>query len=245
MRSYGIIGYPLDHSFSQQYFTEKFRQTGLKDHRYQNFPIPSIELLKDFIAGQPDLQGLNITIPYKKRVMPFLTDRSNIPHGLNACNCIRIIGDRIIGYNTDVVGFERSLLPGWKNEEVRALVLGNGGAAEAVKFVLDKLNICFQIVGRKKSDTCHLTYAELEKKIISAHRLIINTTPVGTFPLILDYPEIPYEFLTNKHLLFDLVYNPAKTMFLQKGEDQGAAIQNGYEMLEQQAEESWTIWNSD
>ena len=245
MRSYGIIGYPLDHSFSQPYFTEKFRQPGLEDYLYLNFPISDIGLLKELITNQPDLLGLNITSPYKRQVMPFLTDRTNIPTGLNACNCIRIIGGRIIGFNTDITGFENSLLKEWKNDRVKALVLGNGGASEAVKFVLKKLQIGYEIAGRKISDDCRLTYTMLDEAIISSHLLIINTTPVGTYPRIKEYPGIPYQFLTKDHLLYDLVYNPVKTLFLQKGERQGAAIQNGYDMLILQAEESWKIWNSD
>ena len=245
MRSYGIIGYPLDHSFSQQYFTQQFKQPGLDDHRYLNFPISDIGQLKALITSQPDLLGLNITSPYKQQIMPFLTDRTNIPTGLNACNCIRIIGEKIIGYNTDITGFENSLLKEWKNDRVKALVLGNGGAAEAVKFVLKKLQISYEIAGRKISDDCRLTYTMLDQAMISTHFLIINTTPVGTYPHITEYPGIPYQFLTKDHLLYDLVYNPVKTLFLQKGERQGAAIQNGYEMLVLQAEESWKIWNSD
>ena len=245
MRSYGIIGYPLDHSFSQQYFTEKFRSLGLDDHQYLNFPISRIEELPAIIAGQSHLMGLNITIPYKKQVVPFLTDRSNIPAGMNACNCISIENGKTIGYNTDIIGFERSLKSAWKNKDIKALLLGSGGAAEAVCFVLKSLAIDYVIVGREKSYENKLTYADLDEQLIKTHLLIINTTPVGTYPDINDCPRLPYSYLTTNHLLYDLVYNPAKTMFLQKGEERGAAIQNGYEMLVLQAEESWRIWTSE
>ena len=243
MRVFGIIGYPLDHSFSQKYFTEKFRREGISDCKYETFPIKNIEELQQVLKQQPQPEGLNVTIPYKQAILSFLDDLTNIPFGLNACNCIRIIDGKLVGYNTDVTGFERSLLSLLNNHHKRALILGNGGAAEAVKFVLQRLHINYKIVGRKIHKDAELTYADLNETIIKENLLIINTTPLGTFPAIDGYPGIPYQFLTPQHLLYDLVYNPEKTLFLKKGEERGALIKNGYEMLVIQAEESWKIWN--
>ena len=245
MKLYGIIGYPLGHSFSKQYFTEKFQQDGFVDCRYETFAIPSINDLMDVLSQYPELQGLNITIPYKKSVLQYITDATNIPTALNACNCIKLIDQKIIGYNTDIIGFERSLLPHLNSGHDCALILGNGGAAAAVKFVLRKLNITYKIVSRKIHDGSDLTYADLNENIINENKLIINTTPLGTFPDINECPGIPYQYITPQHLLFDLIYNPSKTLFLQKGAERGAAIQNGYDMLLIQAEESWKIWNAD
>lgn len=245
MKCYGVIGYPLDHSFSKKYFTEKFKQEGITDCCYEMFPLKTIDELKDLLIVQyPDLVGLNITIPYKRSVLHFLTDATNIPAGLNACNCMRIVDENIIGYNTDVIGFEKSLYPLLKAHHTDALILGNGGAAEAVKFVLQKLNISYKIVSRKIHEGSHLTYGDLDEAIIKENKLIINTTPVGTSPNVDECPAIPYQYISAAHLLFDLVYNPEKTLFLQKGEEHGAAIKNGYEMLVLQAEESWKIWNA-
>lgn len=245
MKLYGIIGYPLSHSFSQKYFTEKFKQEGIKDCRYESWPIPSINDLKDLLKQNPDLLGFNITIPYKQAVLQYLDDATNIPAGLKACNCIKISNKEMIGYNTDIIGFERSLLSQLKPHHRNALVLGNGGAAEAVKFVLKKLHIPYQLVSRQPHDESILTYADLNEDIITKNKLIINTTPVGTFPGVTECPDIPYQYLTAQHHLFDLIYNPEKTLFLQKGEERGATIQNGYEMLLIQADESWRIWNED
>jgi shikimate dehydrogenase len=243
MRVYGIIGYPLGHSFSQKYFTEKFVREGIADCSYQMFSLPDIAELKNIIANTPNLCGLNVTIPHKQSVLTFLDDTSKLPQGLQACNCIKISNGKLVGYNTDVIGFEQSLLPKLKPHHTHALILGNGGAAEAVKFVLQKLNINYKIVSRKFHHSSHLTYIDVNKQILKEHTLIINTTPLGTSPNINECPAIPYQYLTAQHFLFDLVYNPAKTLFLQKGEGQGAATQNGYDMLLIQAEESWRIWN--
>ncbi len=244
MKVYGIIGYPLDHSFSQRYFTEKFQRESLMDCRYETFPIKSIDELAYILEQHPGLLGLNVTIPYKRSVLPYLNDLSSIPSGVHACNCIRVKDGKLIGYNTDVTGFERSLLPHLKDHPGSALILGNGGAAEAVKYVLRKLNIPFTTVSRKKQEGTDLSYDELNETIIKDNNLIINTTPLGTFPDVNACPDIPYSALTSRHHLFDLVYNPEKSLFLQQGEQQGAGIQNGYEMLVIQAEESWKIWNA-
>lgn len=245
MKTYGLIGFPLTHSFSQQYFTEKFQREGITDCNYEVYPIQSVFELNDLIKNNPNLCGLNVTIPYKQLILHHLNSVKEIPFGLRACNCIKIKEGKTYGYNTDTTGFERSLLPHLKNYHNSALILGNGGAAEAVKFVFDKLNISYKIVSRKIHDGSELTYQDLNRSIIEENKLIVNTTPLGTFPNIDDCPEIPYQVLTPQHFLYDLVYNPEKTLFLQKGETCGAFIKNGYEMLILQAEESWRIWNED
>jgi shikimate dehydrogenase len=243
MKIYGLIGYPLTHSFSKKYFIEKFIQEGIRDCSYELYPISSINELKDTIKQNPDLLGLNVTIPYKQSVLRHLSDTNKIPHGLRACNCIRIKDGKTFGYNTDITAFEQSLETGLKDYHNRALILGNGGAAEAVKFVLRKLKIGYKIVSRTIHHDTDLTYTDLNEAFISENKLIINTTPLGTFPVVDDCPDLPYRYLTDQHFLFDLVYNPEKTLFLQKGEERGATIKNGYEMLVLQAEESWKIWN--
>lgn len=242
MNEYGLIGYPLEHSFSKKYFTKKFEREGL-DARYTLFPIKDIYGLNHIISGNPDLKGLNVTIPYKQLVLTRLDSRSNIPDGLSACNCIKIINGKLHGYNTDAIGFELSLFPYILSHHTKALILGNGGAAAAVKYIFQKNNIGYTVVSRKINDGSSLTYAELDKHIISDHTIIINTTPLGMFPFTDACPDIPYTALTNKHLLYDMVYNPGITLFLKKGAGQGAAVLNGYEMLVIQAEESWRIWN--
>lgn len=244
MKVYGIIGYPLGHSFSQKYFTEKFIKEGITDCSYQVFPLQSVTGLKDLIAANPQLRGLNITIPHKQTVLSLLDDNRQLPQQLHACNCIKIEAGKLTGFNTDVIGFEQSLLPQLKNHHTNALILGNGGAAEAVKFVLNKLSISFKIVSRKMHADADLIYTDLTQDIIAAHLLIINTTPLGTFPNTTECPDIPYQYFRAQHFLYDLVYNPSKTLFLKKGEERGAAIKNGYDMLVLQAEESWKIWNS-
>lgn len=244
MKVYGLIGYPLGHSFSQKYFTEKFEKQGITDCCYKIFPTQNINDIKNLIRDNPDLCGLNITIPHKQNIIPFLTDTSQLPKGMNACNCVAINNGILTGYNTDVPGFQQSLQGLLKPHHTKALILGNGGAAEAVKFVLLQLGIEYKIVSRKLHNGSHLTYTDLSEAIIKEHLLIINTTPLGTYPKVDDCPDIPYHHLTMHHYLFDLVYNPEKTLFLQKGIQQGASIKNGYDMLVIQAEESWKIWNS-
>lgn len=245
MKTYGLIGFPLSHSFSQNYFTAKFQNERIVDCRYEAYPIRSIEEIKTLIRSDCRLMGLNVTIPYKQSVLSFLDNTDRIPAGLSACNCISIKDGKLIGYNTDVTGFERSLLPNLQTYHTNALVLGNGGAAEAIKFVLNKLKINHKLVSRKNHRDADLTYNELGESVIKEHTLIINSTPLGTYPDINECPDIPYGFLTDQHFLYDLVYNPEKTLFLQKGEAAGAQIKNGYEMLVLQAEESWRIWNED
>ncbi len=243
MRLFGLIGYSLSHSFSKKYFTEKFEKEEMTECRYDLFPLKTIGELPSLLNNFPELEGLNVTIPYKKQVFPFLHTK-NIPAGLDACNCINITAGKLVGYNTDVTGFEKSLRPLLKSSHKKALVLGNGGATSAVIFVLKKLGIEFTIVSRKIHDGSSLVYKNLNEKLVKENTLIINTTPLGMYPDTDDCPDIPYQFISSTHLLYDLVYNPVKTLFLQKGEENGAVIKNGEEMLVLQAEESWRIWNS-
>ena len=242
MKRYGVIGFPLSHSFSPGYFKEKFKKEGIKDSSYEAYPLETIEELPALLKRIPELQGLNVTIPYKRSVYKFLDDSSSIPAGLNSCNCISINAGKLQGFNTDVTGFELSFIKKLKPYHKYALVLGNGGAAAAVCFVLGKLDIKYKLVSRVLHKGSSLTYADLNATIIEEHQVIINTTPLGMYPNIDDYPPIPYEYISSGHYLFDLIYNPEKTQFLKKGEQQGALIQNGMEMLILQAEESWNIW---
>jgi shikimate dehydrogenase len=245
VKQFGIIGYPLAHSFSQKYFTQKFLDENLNDCTYQMFPIQTIDELKNVLQNNPDLKGLNVTIPHKKAVVNLLTDTTNLPLSLQACNCIKINDGKLIGFNTDAIGFENSLIPLLKPHHTKALVLGNGGAATAVKYVLNKLKIEYKVVSRNLHNDSNFTYEDIDETILNQYSIIINTTPLGTFPNVDECATIPYQYLTNQHLLYDLVYNPDKTLFLQKGEQQGATIKNGYEMLIIQAEENWRIWNGD
>jgi shikimate dehydrogenase len=244
MRLFGLIGYPLSYSFSKKYFTEKFAIENIKDCWYELFPIDDIYKLNDLLKKHPDIKGLNVTVPYKQLVLQYLSF-SDIPEGLNACNCIKIEKDKLIGYNTDVIGFEKSLLPLLQSHHTKALILGNGGAAAAVQFVLRRLNIDFKTVSRKLHNSSALTYTDLTNELLSQHNLIINTTPLGTSPDIEGCANIPYDGISARHLLYDLIYNPEKTKFLIEGEKRGAQIFNGYKMLVIQAEESWKIWNED
>lgn len=243
MRLYGLIGYPLSHSFSKKYFTEKFEKEGLMNCRYENFPIVSIEKFKTVLKLNPELKGLNVTIPYKEQVIPFLNEANDVVEKIRSCNCIKIVDGKLTGYNTDVIAFEYSLKKELKPYHKKALVLGTGGSSKAVSFVLEKLSIEYKKISRKPSEQ-YLTYSEVTPELIADHHIIINTTPLGMFPNVGDAPPIPYDALTGEHLLFDLIYNPSKTLFLQKGEAKGATIKNGYEMLVMQAEESWKIWKS-
>jgi len=243
MRLFGLIGYPLTHSFSKKYFAEKFERESITDCRYELFPLASIAELPKLLHDHPELEGLNVTIPYKKNILSFL-DEKMLPPGLEACNCIRIQFGKLMGFNTDVIAFEKTLSPLLRPYHSRALILGTGGAAAAIIFVLQKLGIGFTSISRTPKNTGELRYDQVTEEIMRGHSLIINTTPLGTFPDIDSCPDIPYDLITQDHLLYDLVYNPSMTLFLQKGKAKGASVKNGEEMLELQAEESWRIWNS-
>ena len=251
MRQFGLIGYPLSHSFSQKFFTEKFLQENIVNAKYDNFPIASIESFAGLWKENPNLEGLNVTIPYKKEVIPFLQHSSAVVQEINACNCIRKFNNELYGYNTDVIGFEKSLLPFLKPHHTQALILGTGGASAAVQWVLQKLNIQFQLVSRNTNTIeantemkASLSYDQLAASVIESHTLIINTSPLGMYPNTNEAPPIAYEGITAQHHLYDLVYNPIETLFMKNGLAKGATVQNGLAMLHIQAEESWTIWNA-
>ncbi len=244
MRTFGLIGFPLTHSFSQRYFTEKFANEQINDAQYLNFPLDDIEDLKTLLHQRNDLVGLNVTIPYKEQVIPYLYSCNEIVNEIQACNCIKIIDDKLFGFNTDVEGFRISLQKKLKPHHTRALVLGEGGAAKAVAYALKQLDISYLTVSRRGNNAAgSVQYHQLNDEMMEEFTLIINTTPLGMAPNIEQAPQIPYSALTPRHYLFDVVYNPAKTMFLQLGEDKGAAIENGLEMLTLQAEAAWKIWN--
>ncbi len=243
MRKFGLIGYPLGHSFSGKYFREKFHHESIEDCVYSNYEIPSISALSD-ILKDPELKGLNVTIPYKETVVQFLHKKDQVVEEIAACNCINILNGELAGYNTDVIGFENSLKEKLIITDKRALILGTGGSSKAVAWVLKKTGIEYLLVSRNKSlHGSRITYEELNREILESHSLIINTTPVGMHPKTEVYPPIPYQWIGPGHYLFDLVYNPSKTLFLEKGELAGARTKNGADMLAIQAEASWDIWN--
>lgn len=243
MKRYGLIGYPLSHSFSQRYFADKFLQESIENVVYENYPIPSIQALDTILVQYPDLCGFNVTIPYKKDILAYLASSTHAVQEMGACNCVKITNGKLIGYNTDVIGFERSLLPFLKPQHQQALILGTGGASAAVAYVLHQLKIPFKYVSRHKSELS-ITYNEVDEKVMNTHQLIINTTPLGMYPSVHEFPALPYQFMNEAHHCFDLIYNPEETMFLQKAKASGATIQNGAEMLVIQAEESWRIWTT-
>ena len=243
MKLYGLIGYPLGHSFSKKYFTNKFKREGLIDCSYELFPIDSIEGLPSLINSQPYLKGFNVTIPYKQQVLKYVTETSEAVKEIGAANVIKIDGDKIVAFNTDVTGFEESLIQKLMPFHKKALILGTGGSSNAVQYVLRNLGIKFLLVSRTHQPSSEIiNYSMINENIMADHTLIVNCTPVGMEPNDSDSPNLPYQFVSHKHYLFDLIYNPEKTSFLQKGEQMGAIIQNGYEMLVLQAEESWKIW---
>jgi len=242
MRRFGLIGKTLKHSFSKTYFENKFTEEGIGDCRYDNFEIPSIDNFPELIQNTKDLAGLNVTIPYKESVLSFLQWQSEMVKRIGACNCIRIRNKNLEGFNTDAPAFRNSIRSRLKPLHECALILGSGGASKAVRVALEDLGIDYLVVSRHKKGN-EIGYEDLGEDVIMQHQVIINTTPLGMYPNVDEDPPILYESLTPNHLLFDLIYNPEKTRFLQQGEKKGATIINGYEMLRFQAEESWKIWN--
>ncbi|UIR55825.1 shikimate dehydrogenase [Sphingobacterium sp. SRCM116780] len=246
MKKLGLIGFPLGHSFSKKYYLEKFKKENITDI---NYDLYSIEHIHEFekIFNDKDFYGVNVTIPHKISVLPYLHELSPEAKAIQAVNCIQIKhnskGSYLKGYNTDVFGFMESLKPLLEQQHNKALILGNGGAAKAVEYGLKELHIEYKFVSRVKKEN-NLTYDEVTPNILEEYSIIINCSPVGTFPNIENSPDIPYQHITPKHLLYDLVYNPEETEFLKKGKHQGAKIKNGLEMLELQAEKNWEIWNS-
>jgi shikimate dehydrogenase len=238
---YGLIGFPLSHSFSKGYFTEKFAREGIADSLYELFPLAHIGQFPALLETQPELVGLNVTIPYKESIIPFLYELDEEAAEIGAVNTITIQGGRTKGYNTDVYGFEMSFRKHLKPVHQRALILGTGGASKAVLFTLKKMGIPYTLVSRT-SGKDHLTYSDITPEILDAYKIIINTSPLGMYPKIEEYPDLPYEALGPDHYLYDLIYNPSVTAFMKKGIEAGAEVENGLEMLHLQAEKAWKIW---
>jgi shikimate dehydrogenase len=239
---FGLTGYPLSHSFSPRYFSEKFARQGIQAS-YQLFPLPDISGLRELISLHPQLLGLNVTIPHKETVLPYLDILSEEARAIGAVNCIHIKNKLLTGYNTDVTGFSQSLTPLLQPYHTRALILGTGGAAKAVRYALDHLGIEWKEVSRTPAVN-QLGYEALDADVIQSYPLIINTTPLGMYPHTDACPALPYEALGPEHLLYDLIYNPEETFFLARGKARGARTKNGLEMLELQAEASWHIWQN-
>ncbi len=240
-RKFGLIGKNIDYSFSKKYFSEKFKKENL-DCTYSNFDIENISLIES-ILQKNGISGYNVTIPYKQEIIKFLDEIDEVAKAIGAVNTIKKIDNKNIGFNTDCIGFEKSLIPLIENKKPdSALILGGGGASKAVKYVLKKIKINYSTVSRKEGKSEFL-YENLNDVIINRFKMIINCSPVGTFPNINKCPNIPYKHLTKEHVLYDLVYNPIESLFLRRGRELGCKTKNGLEMLEIQANESWRIWN--
>jgi len=243
MANYGLIGRNIAYSFSKKFFTQKFKKEKLS-HSYQNFDIKTLDGFKKIVQDDSTLRGLNVTIPFKEKIIPYLDKLDNQARAIGAVNTIKVLKNgTLMGYNTDHYGFSKALscYPDIRNKT--ALILGNGGAAKAIKYALDGLGYRYTTVSRNTTkDT--ITYKQITKQVIENHTLIVNTTPLGVAPDILESPEIPYNYITSKHFLFDLIYNPKQTSFLKHGLSKGATIANGSMMLEFQAQKAWNIWNS-
>ena len=250
-KQFGLIGYPLSHSFSKKYFEEKFQKLQITDCSYNTFPLENINQFPALLEKERGLLGLSVTIPYKETVIPFLDELDETAKEIGAVNCIKITNGKRKGYNTDAFGFKQSLRPFLDVNHTKALVFSTGGASKAVGYVLKKLHIDVWFVTRKRHEirdvryettANSLTYEELTEEIVSACKLLVNTTPVGMYPNT-DCLPLPYSAITTQHLVYDLIYNPAETLFLKKAKEQGALISNGYNMLCFQADEAWRIWN--
>lgn len=240
---YGLIGKNIDYSFSKKYFTEKFNNPIFDGCSYENFDIQNIEEFPSILANNTDLKGINVTIPYKESVLPFLDSLSNEAMEIGAVNVIKIDEKGALkGFNSDWIGFKKSLEPLLQKQHKKALLLGTGGASKAIAYALKRLEIEYSFVSRTPSENT-IEYSKLTETLFDNYQIIINCTPLGTHPKIELFPEIPYEFFSPKHIAFDLIYNPEKTTFLEKAAFYGATIKNGLEMLIFQAEKSWEIWN--
>lgn len=247
MDTYGLLGFPLGHSFSKAYFEKKFEEEK-RNARFLNFELPSLENYEDVFLKNPDLRGFSVTIPYKEQIIPYLSEIDGAAREIQAVNSVKVIKKRgkayTTGYNTDYYGFGKSLDNFLPEKDYKALILGTGGASKAVAYALKMRNIPYKFVSRSPKDNQY-TYEDLDESLLFDYQLIINTTPLGTFPKVTEFPNIPYQFLTSEHYLYDLVYNPEQTAFLSKGKQQGAKVCNGYEMLIWQAKRSWEIWNAE
>jgi shikimate dehydrogenase len=239
---FGLVGKDISYSFSKGYFTEKFEQLGLSNHSYENFDLEEITAFKN-INTQKDISGLNVTIPYKEAIIPYLDKLDGAAKAIGAVNTIKFTKDGSIGYNTDAYGFKASLAPLLKEYHKKALILGTGGASKAIAFVLMELGIEYQYVSRNPSKN-QLNYSDLKAVHFKEFQVVVNCSPVGTYPNINEKPRIPYSFFNQTHILFDLIYNPQETAFLSSGKEKGATVQNGLPMLKHQAEKAWEIWNS-
>jgi len=245
MKTFGLLGRNISYSFSSGYFKEKFEALNLQYHVYQNFDIDNIDNFPQLLSdNKSTINGMNVTIPYKEEVVPFLDEIDDEAAVIGAVNTIKFLTNgKLKGYNTDVYGFQNSLEPLLEKHHQKAFILGTGGASKAVAYTLNKLQIECVFVSRNPTNENQVSYADITEKLLLEHLLIINCTPLGTFPETNLCPDIPYQFITSKHLIFDLIYNPSVSTFLQKGKNQGAKIKNGLEMLQLQAEKSWEIWN--
>ena len=243
IEKYGLIGKNISYSFSKLYFTDKFKQENLPNFSYENFDISDINQLQSIVAETLYLKGLNVTIPYKESVFPFLDKIDKKALAIGAVNTIKITKkQKLKGYNTDYYGFKKAIKPYLKPHHKKALILGTGGASKAVAYALHTLEIEYKFVSRNPKKE-QLSYEDLNSEIFNEYHIVINCTPLGTFPNISEFPPLPYSFFTNKHLAFDLIYNPAETTFLQKAKEFKAETLNGYQMLIFQAEKAWRIWN--
>jgi shikimate dehydrogenase len=243
MMNFGLIGKSLSHSFSRSYFEKKFIENELKDHFYINFELETIEQFKDVLKTQ-NLKGLNVTNPYKESIIQFLDELSIEAKEIGAVNCIKIVNGKTIGYNTDAYGFGQSIKPFLDTTHDRALILGTGGASKAVAYALKKIGVeVFFTTSSTKKNTNTFFYHEINERMMDAFKLIINTTPLGLYPNVNEAPALPYHLFTDKHLAYDLIYNPEQTLFLKQAKEKGAVIINGLSMLHLQAEKSWEIWN--
>jgi len=245
MRLFGLIGYPLGHSFSRQYFSEKFAREGIQDARYELFPLADVAALPDLLRQHPEFCGLNVTIPHKQAVLPYLHDLDETARTIGAVNCIRVREGRLMGFNTDATGFERSLRAVLSERQAvrQALVLGTGGASKAVAWVLRRMGITHQFVSRQPSGADRISYEAVSHLLPSNYGLIVNTTPIGTYPNLEECPPIPTDWLRPEHLVYDLVYNPPETLLLRRAAERGCAVKNGLEMLHLQAEAAWEIFS--
>jgi shikimate dehydrogenase len=249
MRTFGLLGYPLSHSFSQKYFAEKFRLENIADCEYLNFPIENISELHSLLLKYPHLKGLNVTIPHKESVIRYLDDMDLDAKRIEAVNTIKILknGNKTIlkGYNTDFYGFWKAIEPLINVNHKKALILGTGGASKAVAYAFRTNGIECKYVSRTPKNTDTFSYQELTRELVESYPVIVNSSPLGTYPKVDEFPDIPYHFLTSKNLLYDLVYNPPETSFMKQGKEFSAVTSNGLSMLHFQAEKAWEIWNSD